>query len=61
MKDFERCKDRQQRQGNGRGNSQNRPPYRPPKKQNPCKLLIYKGLYWFVVAGTGLEPVTFGL
>jgi len=31
------------------------------KKENPCNLLNYKGLSFFLVAGTGLEPATFGL
>ena len=31
--------------------------YRPPKQKNP-EYSLYKGFY---VAGTGLEPVTFGL
>lgn len=31
------------------------------KKENPCNTLDYKDLCFILVAGTGLEPATFGL
>jgi len=31
------------------------------QKENPCNLLNYKDLCFFLVAGAGLEPTTFGL
>lgn len=33
----------------------------PHQQKNPCNSLGYKDLCFFIVAGTGLEPATFGL